>query len=160
MYKTNDFANMLGITSKTLRAKHKSGELVPTYINEKNNYRFYSDELAYKYNNNKYVLVYTSKKDNDRINLFTKNLRALNIKFKTFANNGDSIGFNNNEAIKEILQEVNKQNTYTIIYDKYSTSNKDIEVIEFYLNACFPFIKIKDVDEFSLESSNEVLEGN
>ena len=154
MYKTNDFAKMIGITSKTLRTKHKNGDLVPTYVDEKNNYRFYSDELAYKYNKDKCVLIYLSKMKTDRVNSFIKNLNNLDIKLKVFINKKeDNSIMYNNDAIKELLKEVTNNTTFTIVYDKYEVKWDEIELIKFYLNACFPFIKIKDINEFSLESS-------
>lgn len=158
MYKIKEFAEMLNVTTCTLRNKHKNGLLVPSCVKPGTNYRLYSDELAYIYDDNRYILAYLSKtKDSEVIDCFKDKLDSLNVKYKMFVGDKSSSDYFNNNAIKELLIEASNKKTYTVLYDEKNILEQDLKLIKFYLNTCFSYIKIKKLEDFSLEKSLELV---
>lgn len=158
MYKIQEFADMLGISSKTLRNKDKKGLLTPSYVKPGSQYRLYSDELAYRYDSSRYILAYLSQTDDvDTIENFKRELDLLNVKYKIFTSENSNTDFFNNKAIRELLKEASDNKTYTVLYDEKNIVEKDLKVIKFYLNTCLPYIKIKKIEDFSLEKSSELM---
>lgn len=154
MYKIKEFADMLGVTPATLRNKDKNGLLRPSYIKPGSQYRLYSDELAYIYDKNRYILAYLSQtEDFDFVENFKRKLDGLNVKYKLFINEDKNTDFYYNHSIKELLKEASCDNTYTVLYDEKNISEKDLKIIKFYINACLSYIKIKKIEDFSLENT-------
>ena len=159
MYKIQEFADMLGISTKTLRNKDKKGLLTPSYVKPGSQYRLYSDELAYIYDDSRYILAYLSQTDDvDVVENFKNKLDLLNVKYKIFVSNDLNSDSFDNCAIKELLKEASNNNTYTVLYDEKNITEKDLKVIKFYLNACLSYIKIKKIEDFSLEKSSDLAE--
>lgn len=154
MYKIKEFAEILGVTTKTLRNKDKEGLLKPSYINPKNNYRLYSDELVYRYDNKKYIIAYLSYTDNVReIRLFESYLDSLKIEYKLFVNKSKSKNFLTNEALKALLRDVNSNNSYHVLYDEENIKLDDLNLINFYIDSCHPNMKVKTIEDFTLENN-------
>lgn len=162
MYKITEFADMIGVTTKTLRNKHKDGLLIPTYIKPNSKHRFYSDESAYRYTSSKSILIYQSNQNNSKkIDKFKERLDSIGLNYKYFMNK-DSIEMDafNNKAIKDLLSEISKNKTYTVLYDSEDIRNEDLKLIKFYLSSCYPNIKIKDVEYFTFENSSDFIGGD
>lgn len=154
MYKIKEFADILGVTPATLRNKDKNGLLRPSYVKPGSQYRLYSDELAYIYDKNRYVLAYLSQtEDSNFIEEFKRKLDKLNVKYKLFINENKDNDFYFNQSIKELLKEASCNNTYTVLYDEKNITEKDLKIIKFYINACLSYIKIKKIEDFSLENT-------
>lgn len=152
MYKINEFADMIGVSAKTLRNKHNSGILIPSYVDPKSNHRFYSDELAYRYINDKSVFVYQSTPNySSKLEHLKKELEFLKLKYQIFTNTELNNDFFNNMALRKLLKEVSKSKTFTILYDEENIFNNDLTLIRFYINSCFPNVKIKEIEQFSFE---------
>ena len=159
MYKIKEFADMIGVSTKTLRNKDKKGLLTPTYVKPGCQYRLYSDELAYIYDNSRYILAYLSQTgDIDVIEGFRDKLDSLNIKYKIFISDNLSVDCFDNNAIRELLKEANANNTYTVLYDEENVLERDLKAIKFYLNTYLSYIKIKKIEDFSLEKSSKLME--
>ena len=101
LYKIRDFAKILDVTTTTLRNKHRSGELVPSFIDPNSGHRFYTDELAYRYNSSKYILAYIESNDDNYIKMFHEKLSSLNIKYKMFLKTEEINNILDNTPLKE-----------------------------------------------------------
>lgn len=154
MYKIKEFAEMIGVTAKTLRNKDKKGLIKPSYISPDSKYRLYTDELAYICDDSKYVLAYLSKtEDINIVNNFKNALNSLGVKYKLFLSQELESNCFGNDAIKELLKDVSNNNTYTVLYNEQNILKEDLKMIKFYINACSPYIKVKKIEDFSLEKS-------
>ena len=151
LYKIKDFAKMLEVTTTTLRNKHKSGELLPSFVDPNSGHRFYTDESAYRYNHSKSILVYIESDDDNYIEMFHEKLSSLNIKYKMFVKSKKITNILDNTSLKELIRELDSKNTYTIIYDKLNISELDLNLIKFYLDSCRSNIRLKELKDFSLE---------
>lgn len=153
LYKIRDFAKILDVTTTTLRNKHRSGELIPSFVDPNNGHRFYTDELAYRYDTSKYILAYIESNDDNYIQMFHEKLSSLNIKYKIFLKTEESNNIIDNKSLKELIKELDLNTTYTIIYDKSNISETDLNIIKFYLESCRSNIKLKEFEDFSLEKN-------
>lgn len=152
MYTVKDFAKMLGVTPQTLRNKHKKGELVPSVMTE-NNYRLYTDESAYNYNKNKKILVYSSSKISETD--VEDSLMAFNINYFIHEKLEGSCHYTNNTALKNLLKDISSNITYTVLYHKDYIEDNELDLIKFYVESCFPNIKVKEISKFSLNTQNK-----
>lgn len=154
LYKIKDFARILEVTPATLRNKHRSGEFIPSFVDPSSSHRFYTDELAYRFNSNKKVLVYINKYDKHNIEMFHEKLMLLDINFKVFEKDGDIIDYRNNKALRDLLLDISNKDTYTVVYDSSTILEDDLKLINFYIESCRPNIQLKDYKDFSFEVNN------
>lgn len=152
MYTVKDFAKMLGVTPQTLRNKHKKGELIPSIMTE-NNYRLYTDESAYKYNRNKKILMYASSKISGTE--IECNLRSFNIDYLIHENLSEGCNYMDNIALRSLLKDISLNLTYTVLYHKEYIEDNELNLIKFYVESCFPNVKVKEMSNFSLNNQNK-----
>lgn len=151
LYKIKDFARILEVTPATLRNKHRNKEFIPSFVDPNSSHRFYTDELAYRFNSTKKVLIYIDKNDKHNIQMFHEKLTSLNIDFKVFEKDKDVTEYTNNKALKELLLDISNKDTYTVVYDDSNVLDDDLKLIKFYINSCRPNIQLKDYKDFSFE---------
>lgn len=153
LYKITEFAQILGVTTATLRNKHRSGHFIPSFVDCESGYRFYTDEIAYRYTSDKCVLVYTLDEGDLSASecKFLKKLNLLNIQYKIFNKDGEVKDFAKNKALKDLIKEVNSKSTYTIVYKDENLLKDDLKLIKFYIDSCSSNIQMKKIEDFSFE---------
>ena len=153
LYKIKDFARILEVTPATLRNKHRSGEFMPSFVDPNSSHRFYTDELAYRFNSNKKVLIYVNKNDKHNIKMFHEKLISLNIDFKILEKDNGITDYTSNKALRDLLLDISNKDTYTVVYDSSNILNDDLKIINFYIESCRPNIQLKDYRDFSFEAN-------
>lgn len=153
LYKIKDFAKILEVTPATLRNKHRSRDFIPSYVDPNSSHRFYTDELAYRFDSAKKVLIYTDQRNKHNIKMFHEKLSCLNIDFKIFEKDVDITDYTSNEALKDLLLDISNGYTYTVVYDYLNILDDDLKLIKFYIDSCHPNIQLKDYRDFSFEES-------
>lgn len=158
MYTIKEFSQIIGVSTQTLRVGRKNNSpkyIEPAYICPNTNYRYYVDSQAYAYNKNNYVIGYISIDENEEFSTeivenFKRDLNNLGVNYKLLVNRKYSSNtIKENNALKELLSDLNEKKTYHILTKDSFISQDELDIIELYLEACNSTVKLKDICDFS-----------
>lgn len=152
MYTIKQFADILGVSSRTIRNMNKDSRLKPAYACKNTRDKFYSDSQIYSVKPNMYIVGYIAKKNANEatIDEFENELESLKVPYKLFIDTESDGELRNNSTIKEILKVLFKGETLTILTKNEKSLNLDIQILlEILIESCFTSVQIKPISKFT-----------
>ena len=167
-YSTKTVAQLLGVTSQTLRNWDREGKLKPSYV-KSNGYRYYSEDSILSYTQERktkktlnvvgYARV-SSKKQIDDLNRQIENLRTyIESKYETYeiiSDVGSGINYNK-PGLQKLIGKINRKEVdLIIVLYKDRLLRFGFELIEYF--ATLNNVKIEVLDKINKSENQELVE--
>lgn len=167
-YSTKTVAQLLGVTSQTLRNWDREGKLKPSYV-KSNGYRYYSEDSILSYTQERktkktlnvvgYARV-SSKKQIDDLNRQIENLRTyIESKYETYeiiSDVGSGINYNK-PGLQKLIEKINRKEVdLIIVLYKDRLLRFGFELIEYF--AALNNVKIEVLDKINKSENQELVE--
>ena len=167
-YSTKTVAQLLGVTSQTLRNWDRVGKLKPSYV-KSNGYRYYSEDSILSYTQERktkktlnvvgYARV-SSKKQIDDLNRQIENLRTyIESKYETYeiiSDVGSGINYNK-PGLQKLIEKINRKEVdLIIVLYKDRLLRFGFELIEYF--AALNNVKIEVLDKINKSENQELVE--
>lgn len=167
-YSTKTVAQLLGVTSQTLRNWDREGKLKPSYV-KSNGYRYYSEDSILSYTQERktkktlnvigYARV-SSKKQIDDLNRQIENLRTyIESKYETYeiiSDVGSGINYTK-PGLQKLIEKINRKEVdLIIVLYKDRLLRFGFELIEYF--ATLNNVKIEVLDKINKSENQELVE--
>ena len=167
-YSTKTVAQLLGVTSQTLRNWDREGKLKPSYV-KSNGYRYYSEDSILSYTQERktkktlnvvgYARV-SSKKQIDDLNRQIENLRTyIESKYETYeiiSDVGSGINYTK-PGLQKLIEKINRKEVdLIIVLYKDRLLRFGFELIEYF--AALNNVKIEVLDKINKSENQELVE--
>ena len=167
-YSTKTVAELLGVTSQTLRNWDREGKLKPSYV-KSNGYRYYSEDSILSYTQERktkktlnvvgYARV-SSKKQIDDLNRQIENLRTyIESKYETYeiiSDVGSGINYTK-PGLQKLIEKINRKEVdLIIVLYKDRLLRFGFELIEYF--AALNNVKIEVLDKINKSENQELVE--
>lgn len=167
-YSTKTVAELLGVTSQTLRNWDREGKLKPSYV-KSNGYRYYSEDSILSYTQERktkktlnvvgYARV-SSKKQIDDLNRQIENLRTyIESKYETYeiiSDVGSGINYTK-PGLQKLIEKINRKEVdLIIVLYKDRLLRFGFELIEYF--ATLNNVKIEVLDKINKSENQELVE--
>ena len=167
-YSTKTVAELLGVTSQTLRNWDRVGKLKPSYV-KSNGYRYYSEDSILSYTQERktkktlnvvgYARV-SSKKQIDDLNRQIENLRTyIESKYETYeiiSDVGSGINYTK-PGLQKLIEKINRKEVdLIIVLYKDRLLRFGFELIEYF--ATLNNVKIEVLDKINKSENQELVE--
>ena len=167
-YSTKTVAQLLGVTSQTLRNWDREGKLKPSYV-KSNGYRYYSEDSILSYTQERktkktlnvvgYARV-SSKKQIDGLNRQIENLRTyIESKYETYeiiSDVGSGINYTK-PGLQKLIEKINRKEVdLIIVLYKDRLLRFGFELIEYF--ATLNNVKIEVLDKINKSENQELVE--
>ncbi|MGM9858866.1 MAG: IS607 family transposase [Bacilli bacterium] len=167
-YSTKTVAQLLGVTSQTLRNWDREGKLKPSYI-KSNGYRYYSEDSILSYTQERktkktlnvigYARV-SSQKQIDDLNRQIENLDTyLKSKYDTYeiiSDVGSSINYTK-PGLQKLIEKINRKEVdLIVVLYKDRLLRFGFELIEYF--AALNNVKIEVLDKINKSENQELVE--
>ncbi|MGM9857870.1 MAG: IS607 family transposase [Bacilli bacterium] len=167
-YSTKTVAQLLGVTSQTLRNWDKEGKLKPSYV-KSNGYRYYSEDSILSYTQERktkktlnvigYARV-SSKKQVDDLNRQIENLDTyLKSKYETYeiiSDVGSGINYTK-PGLQKLIEKINRKEVdLIVVLYKDRLLRFGFELIEYF--AALNNVKIEVLDKINKSENQELVE--
>ena len=167
-YSTKTVAQLLGVTSQTLRNWDREGKLKPSYV-KSNGYRYYSEDSILSYTQERktkktlnvvgYARV-SSKKQIDGLNRQIENLRTyIESKYETYeiiSDVGSGINYTK-PGLQKLIEKINRKEVdLIIVLYKDRLLRFGFELIEYF--AELNNVKIEVLDKINKSENQELVE--
>ena len=167
-YSTKTVAQLLGVTSQTLRNWDREGKLKPSYV-KSNGYRYYSEDSILSYTQERktkktlnvigYARV-SSKKQIDDLNRQIENLRTyIESKYETYeiiSDVGSGINYTK-PGLQKLIEKINRKEVdLIVVLYKDRLLRFGFELIEYF--AALNNVKIEVLDKINKSENQELVE--
>ena len=167
-YSTKTVAQLLGVTSQTLRNWDRQGRVKPSYV-KSNGYRYYSEDSILSYTQERktkktlnvvgYARV-SSKKQIDDLNRQIENLRTyIESKYETYeiiSDVGSGINYTK-PGLQKLIEKINRKEVdLIIVLYKDRLLRFGFELIEYF--ATLNNVKIEVLDKINKSENQELVE--
>ena len=167
-YSTKTVAQLLGVTSQTLRNWDREGKLKPSYV-KSNGYRYYSEDSILSYTQERktkktlnvigYARV-SSKKQIDDLNRQIENLRTyIESKYETYeiiSDVGSGINYTK-PGLQKLIEKINRKEVdLIVVLYKDRLLRFGFELIEYF--ATLNNVKIEVLDKINKSENQELVE--